>query len=188
MVFTSAPAAASLLRRAGERGVLDGLLRRLRGPVLALCVGPVTAAPLEALDVPTVQPHRSRLGAMVRRLEGEMPARARSLPVAGHWLELRGHAAIVDGALRVLPPNGMTLLQTLARRPGRVVSRSELLTALPGRGNDEHAVETAVARLRAALGNAKLVQTVVKRGYRLALDPAAGPAPVGGHCLHGDAV
>ena len=147
-----------------------------------------TAAPLEALDVPTVQPHRSRLGAMVRRLEGEMPARARSLPVAGHWLELRGHAVLVDGVLRVLPSNGMTLLQTLARRPGRVVSRSELLAALPGRGNDEHAVETAIARLRAALGNPKLVQTVVKRGYRLALDPAAGPVPVGGHCLHGDAL
>jgi len=80
------------------------------------------------------------------------------------------------------------LLQTLARRPGRVVSRSELLAALPGRGNDEHAVETAVARLRSALGNPRLVQTVVKRGYRLALDPAAGPVPVGGHCLHGDAL
>jgi len=68
------------------------------------------------------------------------------------------------------------------------VPRSELLAALPGRGNDEHAVETAIARLRTALGNPKLVQTVVKRGYRLALDPAAGPVPVGGHCLHGDAV
>ena len=188
LAFTSAPAAASLLRRADERGVYDDLLRLLRGPVLALCVGPVTAAPLEAVDVSTVQPQRSRLGAMVRRLEGEMPARARHLPVAGHWLELRGHAALVDGELRALPPNGMTLLQTLARRPGRVVSRAELLAALPGRGNDEHAVETGMARLRAALGSPKLVQTVVKRGYRLALDPAAGPVPVGGHCLHGDAV
>jgi hypothetical protein len=27
---------------------------------------------------------------------------------------------------------------------------------------------------------------VVKRGYRLALDPVAGAVPVGGHCLHGD--
>jgi uroporphyrinogen-III synthase len=188
VAFTSAPAAASFLRRASERGVGDELLELLRGPVLALCVGPVTAAPLEALEVPTVQPQRSRLGAMVRRLEGEMPARARSLPVAGHWLEIRGHAVLVDGQLRALPPNGMTLLQALARRPGRVVSRAELLAALPGRGNDEHAVETAVARLRAALGSPKLVQTVVKRGYRLALDPATGPVPVGGHCLHGDAV
>jgi uroporphyrinogen-III synthase len=92
----------------------------------------------------------------------------------------------MDGELRELPPNGMTVLRTLARRPGRVVSRAELLAALPGRGVDEHAVEPAVARLRAALGHPKLVQTVVKRGYRLALDPASRPVSVGGHCRHGD--
>jgi len=181
--FTSAPAAASLLARAGEREMLDDLLRALRGPVLALCVGPVTAAPLEAVDVPTVQPQRSRLGAMVRRLEAEMPARARRLPVAGHWLELRGQAVLVDGELHGLGPVEMALLRALARRPGRVVTRAELLTALPGAGVDEHAVETAVARLRAALGEPKLVQTVVERGYRLALDPAAEF----GHCLDGSA-
>ena len=178
VAFTSAPAAASLLARAGERGMLDELLRALRGPVLALCVGPVTAAPLEAVDVPTVQPQRSRLGAMVRRLETEMPARARRLPVAGHWLELRGHAVLVDGELRPVAPAGMALLRALARRPGRVVARAELLGRCPA-GRDEHAVETAMARLRAALGEPKLVQTVVKRGYRLALDPAAEF----GHCL-----
>jgi uroporphyrinogen-III synthase len=99
------PAAASLLRRAGERGVLDELLTAAR-PGSGTLRRAVTAAPLEALDVPTVQPHRSRLGAMVRRLEGEMPARARSLPVAGHWLELRGQAAIVDGVLRYCPRTG----------------------------------------------------------------------------------
>jgi len=186
LAFTSAPAAAGLLARAGERGMVEELLAALRGRVLALCVGPVTAAPLEALDVPTVQPQRSRLGAMVRRLEAEMPARARRLPVAGHWLELRGHAVLVDGALRAVPPAGMALLRALARRPGRVVARVELLRALPGGSGDEHAVEMAMARLRAALGEPKLVQTVVKRGYRLALDPGAGPVPGGGHCLHGD--
>ncbi|HXV93972.1 MAG TPA: uroporphyrinogen-III synthase [Pseudonocardia sp.] len=186
LAFTSAPAAASLLARSAERGLRDELLAAMRGPVVALCVGPVTAAPLEAVDVPTVQPRRSRLGAMVRRLEAELPARARRLPVAGHWLELRGHAVLVDGDLRAVPPAGMALLRSLARRPGRVVSRAELLRALPGGGGDEHAVETAMARLRSALGEPRLVQTVVKRGYRLALDPAAVPAPGSGHCLHGE--
>jgi len=43
MAFTSAPAAAGLLRRAATRGVGEALVTALRGPVLALCVGPVTA-------------------------------------------------------------------------------------------------------------------------------------------------
>jgi uroporphyrinogen-III synthase len=180
LAFTSAPAAASLLARAAERGLRDTLISALRGPVLSLCVGPVTAAPLEAVDIPTVQPQRSRLGAMVRKLEAEMPDRARRLPVAGSWMELRGHAVLVDGRLRAVPPAGMALLRCLARRPGRVVGRADLLRALPGGGDDEHAVETAMARLRASLGEPRLVQTVVKRGYRLALDPAAG-----GHCPNG---
>jgi uroporphyrinogen-III synthase len=187
LAFTSAPAAASLLARAEVRGVRGPLLDALRGRVLALCVGPVTAAPLEAVDIATVQPQRSRLGAMVRQLEAELPARARRLPVAGHWLEMRGHAVLVDGELRAVPPAGMALLRALARRPGRVVSRAELLRALPGGSGDEHAVETAMARLRSALGQPKLVQTVVKRGYRLALDPGASPIPAGGHCVHGTA-
>jgi uroporphyrinogen-III synthase len=186
VTFTSAPAAASMLARATERGVRDGLVTALRGPVLVVCVGPVTAAPLESEDIPTAQPRRSRLGAMVRTLEAEAPRLARTYPVAGHWLELRGHAALVNGELRAVPPAGMALLRSLARRPGRVVTRAELLRALPGGGDDEHAVETAMTRLRSALGEARLVQTVVKRGYRLALDPGSGPAPVGGNCLSGD--
>ncbi|MFN2494781.1 MAG: uroporphyrinogen-III synthase [Pseudonocardiaceae bacterium] len=169
--FTSAPAAASMLSRADELGVLAPLLDRLRRDVLAACVGPVTAGPLVARDVPTVQPERSRIGALVRALAEALPARAPRWPVAGHVLELRGHAAVVDGTLRAVPPTPMALLRLLAARPGRVVPRSELLSVMPAAGGDEHAVETAVARLRAALGAPKLVQTVVKRGYRLALEP-----------------
>ncbi|HEY1968589.1 MAG TPA: uroporphyrinogen-III synthase [Pseudonocardia sp.] len=186
LTFTSAPAAASLLARATERGLDERLVAALRGRVLVVCVGPVTAAPLEARDIPTVQPRRSRLGAMVRELEAEAPHLARSFPVAGHWLEMRGHAALVDGELRAVAPTGMALLRALARRPGRVVARAELLRALPGGGDDEHAVETAMARLRSALGEARLVQTVVKRGYRLALEPGSASMPLGGHCLSGD--
>jgi uroporphyrinogen-III synthase len=63
----------------------------------------------------------------------------------------------------------MAVLRALAAAPGRVLARAELLGALP-RGADEHAVEMAVARLRAALGGTTFIQTVVKRGYRLRVD------------------
>ncbi|MGW3460923.1 uroporphyrinogen-III synthase [Streptomyces olivaceoviridis] len=173
LTFTSAPAAASLLSRAEDRGLLDDLLAALAHDVLPACVGPVTAIPLQARGVDTVQPERFRLGPLVQLLCQELPARARSLPVAGHRMEIRGHAVLVDGDLKPVPPAGMSLLRALARRPGWVVPRADLLRALPGAGRDEHAVETAMARLRTALGTPKLIQTVVKRGYRLALDPAA---------------
>ncbi|MEU6882621.1 uroporphyrinogen-III synthase [Streptomyces sp. NPDC046712] len=173
VTFTSAPAAASLLTRAEDRGVLPEFLAALRNEVLAVCVGPVTALPLQAHGIDTLQPERFRLGPLVQLLCQELPSRARTLPVAGRRIEIRGHAVLVDGCLRPVPPAGMALLATLARRPGWVVSRADLLRALPGAGRDEHAVETAMARLRTALGTPKLIQTVVKRGYRLALDPVA---------------
>ncbi|MFJ4897293.1 uroporphyrinogen-III synthase [Streptomyces sp. NPDC088727] len=173
LTFTSAPAAASLLRRAEERGMLPELLGALRDNVVSACVGPVTALPLQAHGLDTIQPERFRLGPLVQALCRELPSRARALPIAGHRVEIRGHAVLVDDELRPVPPAGMALLHTLARRPGWVVARAELLRALPGSGTDEHAVETAMARLRTALGVPRIVQTVVKRGYRLALDPAA---------------
>jgi uroporphyrinogen-III synthase len=173
LTFTSAPAAASLLSRAEERGLLPELLAALNHDVLPACVGPVTALPLQARGIDTVQPERFRLGPLVQLLCQELPARARTLPIAGHQVQIRGHAVMVDETLRPVPPAGMSLLRALCRQPGWVVARSELLRALPGAGRDEHAVETAMARLRTALGTPKLIQTVVKRGYRLALDPAA---------------
>ncbi|MFI6145941.1 uroporphyrinogen-III synthase [Streptomyces sp. NPDC051109] len=176
--FTSAPAAASLLSRAEQRGMTEAVLAGLRGDVLSACVGPVTALPLQARGVDTVQPERFRLGPLVQLLCQELPGRARVLPVAGHRVEIRGHAVLVDAELRPVPPAGMALLRALARRPGWVVGRPELLRTLPGAGRDEHAVETAMARLRGALGVPNLIQTVVKRGYRLALD-AGECAPEG---------
>ncbi|MFE9854784.1 uroporphyrinogen-III synthase [Streptomyces sp. NPDC005780] len=173
LTFTSAPAAVSLLRRAGERGLLNELTAVLQNDVLSACVGPVTALPLQDRGIDTAQPERFRLGPLVQLICRELPSRARTLPVAGHRVEIRGHAVLVDDELRAVPPAGMALLRTLVRRPGWVVARADLLRALPGSGTDEHAVETAMARLRTALGVPRLIQTVVKRGYRLALDPAS---------------
>jgi len=164
VTFTSAAAVNAVLR-AGEPAGED-LVAALRTDVLVACVGPVTAAPLRRLGVPIVAPARARLSALVRTIVEELPKRALSLEVAGHSLTLRGHAAIVDGDLRPLAPAPMAVLRALAAAPGRVLSRAALLHALP-RGADEHAVEMAVARLRAGLSAPGVVQTVVKRGYRL---------------------
>lgn len=169
--FTSAPAVASVLMRAGELGIETELLDALRTDTHAMCVGPVTARPLARLGVPTSAPERMRLGALARHITDELPVlRSRTVRVAGHRLDIRGTCVLVDGAVKELSPAGMATLRALAHRPGTVVSRTDLLRALPGSGTDTHAVETAVLRLRNALGDKNIVTTVVKRGYRLAID------------------
>jgi uroporphyrinogen-III synthase len=190
ITFTSAPAVAATLSAAAADDAEEALLEALRTRVVAACVGPVTAAALERREVPTVRPDRARIGALVRALAAGLPSRrADHVQAGGHMLELRGHAVMVDGRLRPIPRAPMAVLRALAERPGHVVSRAELCGVLPGGvlpggampggpwtprlQPDEHAVEMAVARLRRGLGHSDLVETVVKRGYRLACDPAA---------------
>jgi uroporphyrinogen-III synthase len=171
VTFTSAPAVKSVLNLAGA--ARECVLDRFRSGTLAACVGPVTAAPLTALDVPVAMPERYRLGALIRTLTDELPRRAVRLRVAGTTLELRGHAVLIDAVPHTLAPAAMAILAALAARPGAVVSKEQLIAALP-RGNDGHAVDVAVARLRSAIGSGKHIETVIKRGYRLRIDePAA---------------
>jgi uroporphyrinogen-III synthase len=69
VAFTSAPpAAASFLRAADEQGRGSAVRAALRGPVVAACVGPVTAGPFQHEDIPVIQPARSRLGALARAI------------------------------------------------------------------------------------------------------------------------
>lgn len=169
--FTSAPAVAAVLMRAADMGIEERVLAALRTNVHAMCVGPVTARPLVRLGVPTSAPERMRLGALARHITDELPLlQSRTMQVAGHLLEIRGSCVLVDGAVKELSPAGMATIRALAKRPGTVVSRTDLLRALPGSGTDTHAVETAVLRLRTALGDKNIVSTVVKRGYRLPVD------------------
>ncbi|GLB84942.1 transcriptional regulator [Mycobacterium kiyosense] len=169
--FTSAPAAAAVLERSRELDVEDQLLDALRGGVHAMCVGPVTSRPLIRRGVPTSSPPRMRLGALARHIAEELPALGScSVKAAGHVVDIRGTCVLVDGTVRTISASGMAILRALAHRPGDVVGRSELLRVLPGNGADTHAVDTAVLRLRTALGDKNIIATVVKRGYRLALD------------------
>lgn len=177
VAFTSAPAGVSFLQAADRQGQGAAVRAALRGPVVAACVGPVTAGPLLREDLPVIQPARSRLGALAREIVEQVPARrGQLLPAAGHLLDVRGQAVVVDERVVALSIASMALLRELTAKPGQVISRRDLLAVAPGDSDDEHAVEVAVGRLRTALGDPRIVLTVVKRGYRLAYEPerAAG--------------
>ena len=170
VTFTSAPAVAALLDCAASVGRRDEVVSAFQADVVAASVGPVTAAAFEMWGVPSLVPDRSRLAAMVHQLETVLPCRREgtALDVAGHRLLLLGDAVLLDGVEVPLSPAPAAVLDALVAHPGQVVSRAELLAVLPGGGSTEHAVEMAVARLRAGVGT-RLVETVVKRGYRLAV-------------------
>ncbi len=175
VTFTSAPAAAAVLERGRQLDIENQLLEALRTDVHAMCVGPVTAKPLIRKGVPTSAPERMRLGALARHIAEELPLLGScTVKAAGHALDIRGTCVLVDDEIKQLPPSGMAILRALGQRPGDVVARNDLLRVLPGGSNDPHAVDTAVLRLRTALGDKNIIATVVKRGYRLAIDHPVG--------------
>jgi len=178
VVFTAAPAVRVLMDVAAAAGRKQELVDALRVHVIAACVGPVTAEAFAQWGIPVIQPARSRLGALAREIVVQLPARRHGtrIDVGGRQLVLSGADVVIDGVGVRLSPAPYAVLAALAREPGRIVSRRELLGELPsGHAASEHAVEAAVARLRTAMG-ADVVRTVVKRGYRLAVDLPAWSA------------
>jgi len=85
-------------------------------------------------------------------------------------IHMQGRLVTVAGETVQLSERERDLLAALARRPGVVVSKTELLSLVwPDGEADEHTVEVTVARLRRRLGpNGHLLETVFRRGYRLA--------------------
>ena len=172
VTFTSAPAVAALMDAAGSTGRRDEVVGAFQADVVAACVGPVTAAAFELWGVPTIHPDRSRLAAMVKQLETELPSRRRGLSAGGGRAD-RCCCTVTTCCSTASRCGSRRHRSRCSRRcwstPGTWCPAAELLAALPsGTAASEHAVEMAVARLRAALGT-RLVQTVVKRGYRLAV-------------------
>ncbi|MFC4032294.1 uroporphyrinogen-III synthase [Streptomyces polygonati] len=175
IAFTSAPAITGFLDTAENLGLRGEVVASLRQGaehgVLAVCVGPVCARPLEEAGVHPACPERGRLGSLVRTITEKLPEGNRELLFGGERLVLQGSAVLIAGECVWLSPIQAALLRALAQRPGRVLSRADLLRRVwVGGGADEHAVEAAVARLRGALGaHAGLIRTVPRRGYRLAV-------------------
>jgi uroporphyrinogen-III synthase len=182
VVFTSAPGAAAWLAAADDAGVGAAVVDRLRsGSTVAAAVGPTTARPLVDRGVEPLVPDRGRLGSLVRALVSHYGG-LQVLSTSAGPLQVHRGAAVLDGRVLALSPSGLEVLRLLASRRGDVVTRAEVLAALPGESADPHTAEVAVARLREATGSRDLIRTVVKRGYRLEVcDPPvaaqhAGPS------------
>lgn len=171
VVFTSAPSAEAWLATVEQEGAADAVARRCGdGELVLAAVGPVTAKPLLARGLEPLLPERGRLGALVRALVTHYEqVESLALATVAGTLLVRARVAVLDGRVLAVSPSGLSVLRLLAQAGGSVVTREQVLEALPGASTESHAVEVAIGRLREALGRRDLVRTVVKRGYRLAL-------------------
>lgn len=176
VLFTSAPAASEWIRSADRLAALPAIRERAAyGRLLLAAVGPITAAPMREAGLHATLAERGRLGSLARCVIGFFGAGgdAPSLTTAGGQLSMRSGGVIIGGAFIPLSRAGASLLGALFDAGGSVLTRDEIAGRLPRRGQNAHAVEMAVARVREALGRADVVQTVMKRGYRLTVeDPA----------------
>ncbi|GAA2021198.1 uroporphyrinogen-III synthase [Terrabacter terrae] len=167
VTFTSAPAVDGLVSAAGQLGMDGVLVDALRHGVVAAAVGPVTAAPLLDLGVTPLVPERFRMGALIRTVVEHLVLHGvQEVRTARGPLVVRGRLVTFAGETVALARGPRAMLAALLAEPGAVCTRERLLDELPDAGN-EHALDMAVSRLRSALPDRDLVQTVVRRGYRL---------------------
>ncbi|MET0920573.1 MAG: uroporphyrinogen-III synthase [Acidimicrobiia bacterium] len=173
VTFTSAAALQSFVALADREGRADELRTAINGSVLAVCVGPVCARAANDVGLRGLYPERPRLGAMVHWLTAELNARQLRLGLAGTTVVVQGAALTIDGERVLLTDRERSVLERLLEKRGAVVGRSELLRSVWGAAGESHALDVTIARLRRKLGPAgPALRTVVRRGYRLELDPA----------------
>ncbi|WP_370614606.1 uroporphyrinogen-III synthase [Mumia sp. Pv 4-285] len=171
VVFTSAPGSAAWLTTARKEGVLAEIVDLAESGLLTVAaVGPVTAEPLRNAGIRPLVPDRGRLGSLVRTLIMELGDEHEAVRTPAGALRIRARAVTLDHEVVAVSPSALAVLRALAAVPGAVVSREALLRVLPGCSTDPHTAEVAVARLREAFRGKPVVETVVKRGYRINLD------------------
>lgn len=111
----------------------------------------------------------ARVRAVLRRRSVESPEEDQPLTVANIAIHPGRHDVQVDGRSVELTPSEFKLLHFLARRPGWVFTRYQIVDAL--RGEDypvtDRSVDVLVVGLRKKLGKAgQLIETVRGVGYR----------------------
>jgi uroporphyrinogen-III synthase len=180
VTFTSAPAVDNLFAIAADRGREDDVRAALNGRVVAAVVGPYCAAAARdrGLDA-VVEPRAARLGSMVRSLTERLAEQRAVVPLdRGQELVVQGRAAAlrtpddVDGPTVQLPTRERWVLARLVDARGTVVGRADLVRAGGWSPGDDHVLDVTIGRLRRRLGAAgRVVETVPKRGYRIAAEP-----------------
>jgi DNA-binding winged helix-turn-helix (wHTH) protein/TolB-like protein/tetratricopeptide (TPR) repeat protein len=101
------------------------------------------------------------------------------LVLNGRVLDI-GRAELCDAKGCILPlrPQALSVLIELARRPGEVVSRREIMALVwPGVVVTDDSLVQCVVEIRRALGDVdqRVVRTVPRRGYRLTPDAPSTP-------------
>ena len=114
----------------------------------------------------------ARARAVLRRRGTPEPAPVELLRFDGLEIDVRRHAVRVSGAERRLTPREFALLAALAREPGKVFSRLELLDTAFGFDYDglDRTIDTHIRNLRRKVEadpeRPRYVQTVYGVGYR----------------------
>ena len=167
LTFTSAPAVDALWSTAHEMGMYKQLVESLKTSVTTAVVGPVTAQPLLDAGLSPLIPERFRMGALIRLVVEHLALNhVRRLDTRSGNVELRGRSLRIDGEPVEMAPAPLLLLRALLGAGGAVLSRDSLSELLELRGS-VHALDMTVSRLRSSLPDGRLVETVVKRGYRI---------------------
>ena len=173
VTFTSAHAVTNFAVIADRVGLLSEVLASVsRGTVAVVCVGPVTAERARSVGFEScIEPANARLGAMVQALVSAFSNRVVEVDLDGTPVLMQGRMVSVgDGEPVRLTERERAVLGLLAKRPGAVVSKQTLLEQVWAGESDDHVVEVTIGRLRRRLGDAGgSIETVVRRGYRLAV-------------------
>ena len=115
----------------------------------------------------------ARVGAVLRRTAG-LQVGAELLRAGDVEVDLARVSVAIDGARVELTPTEFRLLSTLIEQPGRVFTRSQLLTAVQGVSFEsyERAIDAHVKNLRRKIETdpraPRYVETVFGVGYRFA--------------------
>jgi DNA-binding response OmpR family regulator len=111
----------------------------------------------------------ARVKAILRRADGGSAEHSEVVMAGGVEVDILRREARVGGEVVALASKEFQLLVFLAERPGRALSRQQLLDGVWGTGwyGDDRTVDAHVRQLRKKLGEALPLNTVWGMGYRL---------------------